>query len=591
MVSKERRNDALRTIKAVLQPYFDDELITKEQFVAICKQTLEWVVSSPLFSNPMNQLSLTEIVQPLIMPQLLALGIAEKRGDTRVPSPVVEPPLGALPSNGGMGLAAEDVDALRSHLERLRTRLYQREQEYCLIDGTTPRKRLMDQYADDASPQQAFVERRAPPERKVPLPDDSFRDDGTCSAAPIDPEETFRRRRLAAQRRGGALQVAAENQSIASRIDTALITGALEQLHQRQEHLITQHMYCMEQKQTLFADEHTERQSLISFESSEFYMIHSGWDSSLRSAKLRERSRCLREQEEHRGILNQQEEREWLDLLENFLADGEVAELNYLRRREREREEERETSPPPPITPRPSRQFDSGGCEVAAPASRRSSSDSSHSPHEHFEMLRKLRDVVTHLPPQQRVLVEQRILLLEEKILSSQQSQFAKSCAASETSLDGHPTPHLSQSSNRRLVADPYAPIHATPLLKKRGLDGAISKGSPSPRRAVPTPTKSKCVVPISQFHKQPSRSEVIEFLRSLLQPLYDEGRLPREVFVEVVKQVSQKFFVDDWMHAAVRKLERLHMMPSKAGEFRAPLWKVYLHTELSDILGDEALL
>jgi len=50
-----------------------------------------------------------------------------------------------------------------------------------------------------------------------------------------------------------------------------------------------------------------------------------------------------------------------------------------------------------------------------------------------------------------------------------------------------------------------------------------------------------------------PPRSEVIECVRSLLQPMYDGRQIPPEIFVNVVKSVSSQFFqkkyteLDDW--------------------------------------------
>jgi hypothetical protein len=71
-----------------------------------------------------------------------------------------------------------------------------------------------------------------------------------------------------------------------------------------------------------------------------------------------------------------------------------------------------------------------------------------------------------------------------------------------------------------------------------------------------------------------PSRDEVVEYLREVLQPLYDDGRLPTDAFVKIIRHVSH----------------RLAEWSADAGH-RDASWRGFLHAELEKLLGDGWLL
>ena len=68
-----------------------------------------------------------------------------------------------------------------------------------------------------------------------------------------------------------------------------------------------------------------------------------------------------------------------------------------------------------------------------------------------------------------------------------------------------------------------------------------------------------------------PSRSQVVEFIRIVLQPLYNRGELDATVFSNIVRVVSREFFSRSWK--------------SGSSELDAQ-WKHFLHARMSDLLG-----
>eukprot|EP01062_Namystynia_karyoxenos_P049176 TRINITY_DN375_c0_g1_i2.p2 TRINITY_DN375_c0_g1~~TRINITY_DN375_c0_g1_i2.p2 ORF type:complete len:634 (+),score=165.13 TRINITY_DN375_c0_g1_i2:73-1974(+) len=82
-----------------------------------------------------------------------------------------------------------------------------------------------------------------------------------------------------------------------------------------------------------------------------------------------------------------------------------------------------------------------------------------------------------------------------------------------------------------------------------------------SPRAARPSPPRSS-----DATGQYPPRPDVVEYIRSLLQPLYNSGAMEQALFADVVRGVSQQLFAqrwrrgDDarWQHFVRQRIERL---------------------------------
>jgi hypothetical protein len=104
-------------------------------------------------------------------------------------------------------------------------------------------------------------------------------------------------------------------------------------------------------------------------------------------------------------------------------------------------------------------------------------------------------------------------------------------------------------------------PYPAPPAVQSAMQKGAGKAGQPrglSPRS--PAAARNGHRSPAPNTHHQgakpkigatlsgaPTRLDVVEYLRSLLQPAYNQGRLPQTTFTDIVRTVSAEFFTQQW--------------------------------------------
>jgi hypothetical protein len=156
-----------------------------------------------------------------------------------------------------------------------------------------------------------------------------------------------------------------------------------------------------------------------------------------------------------------------------------------------------------------------------------------------------------------------------------------------EESLPEQQKQHPTKSSS---ISHSHSPTPNTAPLRHR------SRTPPLAKRAVGTPPRSENGIHNQQQQQHrhqtltagavdngkspsgsgpsgsgPTRTRVVEFIRAVLQPLYNKGDLDPRVFANVVRVVSREFFSRTWR--------------SGSPELDAK-WQLFLHAKLSDLLG-----
>jgi hypothetical protein len=405
--------------------------------------------------------------------------------------------------------------------------------------------------------------------------------DNTSTSGPVDPDQMdyLRQRRPTADE----IRFAKPHEIISAAPPAEVLTEAIQACYHRQEAFTIHLLEMMEKKQLLVLEEFHSRQNLQHEEAADWQKgIASHSEACLSSVFVRERHSLALLEVGHRRSLAASYHETWMSMLDTFLSELQVAVAAEEARRLAEEAVMRrgsEEPPPPPTTPKPVQQFvdDDGDGDDAAMDQKRA-------------VLQQLKSVVRQLPPSQRKVVEGRIAALEDRLNASNSARTAD-----------RSSPIVSQKP-----PNPYTPLSAmTPRLSKSSTPIAygadvtpkrhhVTHRTPPAHRTVATrtPLKMSPTSPAGRGVLQsqhPIRSDVVEFLRSILQPIYNEGKLPRDVFLEVVRHITHKFFGCDWAQEATQRFGLRDTGGSSLTE--VPLWKQYLHAELCDVLGDELLL
>lgn len=423
----------------------------------------------------------------------------------------------------------------------------------------------------------------------------------SCSSGPIDPEDPSfqqRQQRLANFQRHRSTPSHATLPPAPSFPSFSLddIAALLVQ-HQRRHHEdVHELLLSMEQRHALIADESAARYSAAMDETIERSVLTSSVSSSLNDAVARGSHRTEWEEGQRREELGRDALRERCTIAD-LMRDDVVAMVEAAEERQRDlerTEEEAASPPPPPMTPRPAQQFQQEHDDNAVTGGVDSINvDAANG------VLQRLRALVGNLPPEQRRVVEQRIHLMEAQLLalkdrsgsSSVPPELPAMTTASDRSAQPlHATPKARNEASfpHRRNVDPYAPPSRSPMVVQHSTVTPTRKRSPAVRQVRPfSPGTLRKPLPA-----QPTRPQVVEFIRSMLQPLYDQEALDRDVFVGIVKHLSQTFFHQDgWLRSAEKLLgtqlvQEYHVNPSRL----PALWKVYLHQEMCDIIGDADL-
>lgn len=607
--NKEDRAAILMLVKSALQRYYDDGVIDRQTFVTVCKQTLEWIIASPPLRDSalMFEDAAERVVRPLIDSQLSALGcnIGLQRSKSE------QQQVTATNEESAVGRSRVGRDAATS---RAFDDAYQQSKDLF------SRHVRLHEWTDGAPSAIAAAPHGAAERSAAERSAATGAFNSSCTNVPIDPEELVRRRhRLAAARRHAAVEGADDAalrvapHAASTGIDAAAITALLQQLYQQQRDDMHLRLDMLERRQLLFLDEQNERQLTGNDEASAW--VHLTGDvarAMLLSTQHKERVAFLRqvlsaahdvtieEEDERAGLLfefSEEEVRISTALQQRAAADAAAAAEAL---RAQQEEETQDAPPPPPTTPKPSRQFDTSDDSVDLV-------DVATLPpllQAQWQALTQLRAAVhTVLTSNEREVLELRVASLEQKLAAKMKQHSSKA---------GERPPKPAVHEHVGLVATPLRGAHSVAAPTQGAACGSTSRRTYQPfesttehtprRPATPLPsprsaTRSGIQRRSAQLHnsnsvhskadvQQPTRDEVVEFLRSLLQPAYDAGVLAQAVFVDIVKCISKRFSDQSWITLALQR-----ETTSRTGSSRRiePLWKAYLRRELDDIFGDEA--
>jgi hypothetical protein len=625
---RQQRASNLSLVKSILQPYYDNSIITRDEFIAISKRTLDWTMSH----IGLRQGATWDTVSPLVESQISFL--LEARSQHFSASPVaaasshahrphrqdrVESTPGAgfarkgiqeatISSSGGTGSSSRVTSQLSarhgaSHVQHLMEKFYLHDDDDEVDVGADMSNMKNHPSAQDVDDDVS----------SLGIPSTAEGDDFTnthnnskrasyvmtpsCSSGPIDPEDPSfqqRQQRLANfQRTRTSLPATVVTAPPAFSLDDI---AALLLQHQRQHTEDMQGLLIsMEHRHALIADESAARYSVAMDETVERSVVAASVATSINDAAMKGLHRTEWEEAQKREVIGRDalsERCAIADLMqEDVVLMVEAAEE---RQRELERAQEAADSPPPPpATPRPAQQF--FGTEKTENAQETDINVEAAS-----GVLQRLRMLVDNLPHDQRRVVEQRIQQMEAQLQSLK--RHAAPPAAEEERVavgqnreypvPGHGTPRAITSTSKQKSVDPYAPISRSPVRTTH----SVQHSTVTPTRK-PSASKSRQIQPFSPGTLRkplptPTRAQVVEFIRSMLQPLYDQEALDRDVFVGIVKHLSQTFFHQDgWLRPAERLLgaqlvHDYHVNPSR----QPALWKVYLHKEMCEIVGDDDL-
>lgn len=639
------RSATLKWIKQFLQPFFDAGSLSREAFIAISRMTLQWAVSTFHLETggavPEEELRLFLEMQLAEMGLLTGGGKRKyersPQGQLRSKSPLTTR-LGNTSrvshSQSSPAAAASSLVASANHAKVLLEKYFTMGEETMTTslrdsgsqpyDAESTRPMTCSRGPLDPETEQRLriIRERRNLQRLQQQQQHQQRDSTT--PAPLGETE-------AAAALNQPFPILPQQQAIPpqnnndrhQQLDSDMIERQLHQYQLVNLESMRLLLLSIEQRQAVVTGEHMERQLLWAQEMEDRSVAADSYSRSFHRALHLERLRCCDvELQQRRGIENEEEatrdgvlferedagraieDREKREA-ETKRQDEEVrrmareaAQAEIARQREASADSAASEPPPPPDSPRPIHQF----VDDAPPEAHESQTNISE---KQLQLLQQLQYAVSRLPRGAKAdALNERIHALLTKM--------------KPLPLDGsHLQVQRPSTPAVRSVATPtrfrQKPVEDTSGLEDTGgVRGAYRKhvfgkehhvatlsspapgrgGTKSPNRALtpkqrtPQPTAKRGPVDRSmkspRSSRPPQREEIVEFLRVLLQPAYDSGKLPREMFVDIVRLLSKRIYASDD--------DSLASSPNSRGVGGGLYqWQQGIVKDLCDLFGPEA--